>query len=100
MRAVGVWEYGGPEALRLVELPDPEPGSDQVLIRVRAAAVNPTDTLLRSGAHASRLVGREPPFVPGMDAEGVIERLGPGVDGRLRVGQSVVALVVPTGPHG
>jgi NADPH:quinone reductase-like Zn-dependent oxidoreductase len=100
MRAVGVWEYGGPEALQLVELPDPEPGADEVLVRVRAAAVNPTDTLLRSGGHASRLVGRKPPFVPGMDAEGVIERLGPGVDGRLRVGQRVVALVVPTGPHG
>lgn len=97
---MGVWEYGGPEALRLVELPDPEPGAGEVLIRVRAAAVNPTDTLLRSGAHASRLVGREPPFVPGMDAEGIIERLGPGVGGRLRVGQSVVALVVPTGAHG
>jgi NADPH:quinone reductase-like Zn-dependent oxidoreductase len=100
MKAVGVWEYGGPEALRVVELPDPEPGPREVLIRVHAAAVNPTDTLLRAGAHAARLAGVAPPYRPGMDAAGVVERLGAGVPERLRVGQRVIALVLPTGPHG
>jgi len=93
-----VWRYGGPEALRVVELPDPEPGPGEVLIRVHAAAVNPTDTMLRSGAHAARLQAAAPPYVAGMDAAGVVERLGAGVDDRLLVGQSVVALVVPAGP--
>lgn len=100
MKAVGVWEYGGPEALRVVELPDPAPGPGEVLIRVHAAAVNPTDTLLRAGAHAARLAGVAPPYRPGMDAAGVVERLGAGVPARLRVGQRVIALVLPTGPHG
>ncbi|HEX4247850.1 MAG TPA: NADP-dependent oxidoreductase [Pseudonocardia sp.] len=100
MKAVGVWEYGGPEALQVVELPDPEPGAGEVLIRVHAVAVNPTDTLLRAGAHAARLAGVAPPYRPGMDAAGVVEALGAGVPDRLRVGQSVIALVLPTGPHG
>lgn len=115
MKAIGVWEYGGPERLEEIELPDPEPGEGEVRIRVHAATVNPTDTLLRAGVHAARLGDRKPPFVPGMDAAGVLDALGPGavaprvdrpgvdgpgVDGRLAVGQRVIALVVPVGPHG
>ncbi|HEY0574757.1 MAG TPA: NADP-dependent oxidoreductase [Pseudonocardia sp.] len=100
MRAVGVREFGGPEVLRVLELPDPEPAKDEVLIRVHAAAVNPTDTMLRTGATVARFNGRQPPYVPGMDAAGVVERLGSGVDDRLRVGQRVIALVVPYGPRG
>ncbi|MER6640946.1 alcohol dehydrogenase catalytic domain-containing protein [Streptomyces microflavus] len=56
--------------------------------------------MLRTGGHAVRMTGRRPPFVPGMDAAGVIDQLGPGVEGRLAVGQRVVALVLFTGPHG
>lgn len=100
MRAVGVWKYGGPDALEVIEPPEPSPGRGEVRIRVRAATVNPTDTLLRAGVHAARLKDRQPPYVPGMDAAGVVEELGPDVGGRPRVGQSVIALVVPTGPHG
>lgn len=100
MKAIGVWEYGGPERLEVIDLPDPEPGEGEVRIRVHAAAVNPTDTLLREGVHAKRLGDRKPPFVPGMDAAGVLDAVGPGVDGRLRAGDRVIALVVPTGPRG
>ncbi|MFF1820683.1 NADP-dependent oxidoreductase [Kribbella sp. NPDC058245] len=100
MKAVGVWEYGGPEALQVLDLPEPNPGPGEVRIRVHAAAVNPTDTLLRAGAHASRMKGLKPPYVPGMDAAGVVEKLGPGADHRLEVGQPVVALVMPTGALG
>lgn len=100
MRAVGVTEYGGPDALGTVELPEPVAGPGEVRIRVHAAAVNPTDTLLRAGVHAGRLAGRTPPYVPGMDAAGVIDQLGPDADDRLREGQRVVALLVPTGVHG
>jgi NADPH:quinone reductase-like Zn-dependent oxidoreductase len=100
MKAVGVWQFGGPEQLRVVELPEPEPGPGEVRIRVHAAAVNPTDTLLRAGAHRARLAAVPPPYRPGMDAAGLIDKLGPELDGRLQLGQRVVALVLPSGPHG
>ncbi len=67
---------------------------------MHAAAVNPTDAMLRTGAYAARTTDVPPPYVPGMDAAGVIDQLGPGADGRLAVGQRVVALVIPTGPRG
>ncbi|MER7795614.1 NADP-dependent oxidoreductase [Streptomyces sp. NPDC097640] len=100
MKAIGVYEFGGPEALRVVELPEPQPGPGEVRIRVHAAAVNPTDVMLRTGGHAVRMADRRPPFVPGMDAAGVIDQLGPGVDDRLAVGQRVVAMVLFTSAHG
>ncbi|HEX4205186.1 MAG TPA: NADP-dependent oxidoreductase [Ktedonobacteraceae bacterium] len=100
MKAIGVNIFGGPEALQVVDLPEPHPGVGEVRIRVHAAAVNPTDTVFRAGWQASRLSGRKGPYIPGMDAAGVIDELGPSVDDRLKVGDRVVALVVPAGPHG
>ncbi|MYT97092.1 MULTISPECIES: NADP-dependent oxidoreductase [unclassified Streptomyces] len=100
MRAIGLDAFGGPEVLRVLELPEPEAGEGEVRIRVHAAAVNPTDVLLRTGGHAVRMEGIEPPYVPGMDAAGVVDQLGPGVGDRLAVGQPVVALVPFTGPGG
>lgn len=100
MKAVGVDEFGGPEVLRVLELPEPQAGPGEVRIRVHAAAVNPTDVMLRRGGHAVRMPDRRPPFVPGMDAAGVIDQVGPGTDARLSVGQRVVALVLFTGAHG
>jgi NADPH:quinone reductase len=100
MRAVGITEFGGPEVLRLVDLPDPEPGPGEVRIRVRAAAANPTDTVLRSGGRAERLRDIAPPHVPGMDAAGELEQIGQGVHTDLRVGDRVMAIVVPLGQRG
>ncbi len=100
MRAVGVLEFGGPQQLQVVELPAPEPGSREVRIRVHAVAVNPTDTLFREGAMAGRAKIQEPPFIPGMDAAGVIDAVGPDVDGRLKVGDRVVAMVLPSSAYG
>jgi NADPH:quinone reductase len=100
MRAVGVTEFGGPEALHVVELPEPVAGPGEVRIRVRAAAVNPTDTGLRSGARAAQLKDIPPPYVPGMDVAGVIDQIGDGVGGELRAGDRVMAIVVPLGSHG
>lgn len=98
MKAVGAKKFGGPEALEVLELPEPQAGPGEVRIRVHAAAVNPTDTALRAGF---RFGGEhEPPHVPGMDAAGVIDQVGPGVDDRLSVGQRVVAIVLPRGSHG
>jgi NADPH:quinone reductase-like Zn-dependent oxidoreductase len=100
MRAVGVTEWGGPDVLQLVELPTPEPGPGEVRIRVRAATVNPTDTVLRSGGRAERLRDVQPPHVPGMDAAGVVEEIGEGTETELTVGEQVMAVVLPLGPHG
>lgn len=100
MRAVGITEWGGPEVLHLVELPDPEAGPGEVLIRVHAATVNPTDTVLRSGARAHLAAGIPPPYVPGMEAAGVVEQIGGGARTDLRVGEHVMAIVLPRGSHG
>jgi NADPH2:quinone reductase len=78
MRAVGVREFGGRDRLEELELPKPKVPPDAVLIRVRAAGVNPVDWKLREG----RLDARFPhifPVVPGWDAAGVVEEVGPGV---------------------
>ena len=100
MRAVGVIEFGGPEALKVVELPEVHPGPGEVRIRVHAAAVNPTDTGLRSGGRAAMMKDDPPPYVPGMDAAGVIDEVGEGTDTDLAVGDAVMAMVVPKGSHG
>jgi NADPH:quinone reductase len=93
MRAVGIEEFGEPEVLKVVDRPMPVPGPAQVRIRVTAAAVNPTDLLLRSGALAAALAGQQPPYTPGMDASGVVDAVGDGVD--LAVGEPVMAFVNP-----
>jgi NADPH:quinone reductase len=101
VRAVGVIEYGGPEALRVLELPVPETGTGALRIRVHAAAVNPTDTLARNGARAeAQRAVSPPPYVPGMDAAGVVEEIGEGVATDLKPGDHVMAIVVPAGSHG
>ncbi len=100
MRAVGVTEFGGPEALSVVDVPDEPLGPGQVRLRVHAAAVNPTDTHLRQGDYAGRDPVKTPPWVPGMDAAGEVVEVGEGVDRDLSVGDAVMAVVVPTGAHG
>jgi NADPH:quinone reductase-like Zn-dependent oxidoreductase len=76
MKAIGLMEFGGPEVLKVVELPNPEPGAGELRIRVHAVAVNPTDITFRSGGRAAQLAGRPPPYVPGVDAAGVVDKLG------------------------
>ena len=100
MRAIGVNQYGGPDALEVVELPEPHAGPGQVRLRVRAAAVNPTDTLARDGSRAERQRKDPPPYVPGMDAAGEVDEIGEGTDTELHVGDPAMAIVVPDGSHG
>ncbi|MQA32270.1 NADP-dependent oxidoreductase [Modestobacter roseus] len=100
MRAVGVTEFGGPEALQLVDVPQEPLGPGQVRVRVAAVAVNPTDTGLRSGLYAERDQVEEFPYVPGMDVAGVLAEIGEGVETDLQVGDRVMGIVVPTGAHG
>lgn len=85
MKAIRVHEFGGPEVLRLEDVPEPQPGAGQVVVRVRAAGVNPVDTYIRSGAHAVRPAL---PYTPGLDAAGEVAAVGEGVT-RLTSGQRV-----------
>ncbi|WP_446045439.1 NADP-dependent oxidoreductase [Streptomyces olivaceus] len=100
MKAIGHVEFGGPEVLHPVELPDPVPGPGEVRIRVRAAAVSPTDTLRRSGVNADEMRSQEVPYVPGMELAGVLEEIGPDTDTDLSVGDHVMGIVFPLGSHG
>src|SRR5438067_7907690 len=76
MRAIRVREFGSPEVLRLKEVATPQPGPDQVLVRMHAIGVNPVETYIRAGTYA-RLP--ELPFTPGNDGAGVIEEIGDSV---------------------
>ncbi len=100
MRGVGVVEFGGPDVLKVVDLPEVHADAGEVRIRIHAATVNPTDTMLRSGARADALKDVPPPHIPGMDAAGVIDEVGPGTETDLAVGDSVMAMVIPNGSHG
>jgi len=76
MKAIRVHKFGGPETLQLDEIADPKPGPGQVLVRIRAAGVNPVDTYVRSGAYAMLPTL---PYIPGGDGAGVIGAVGDGV---------------------
>ncbi|MCU1634284.1 MAG: NADP-dependent oxidoreductase [Micrococcaceae bacterium] len=96
MEAIGVTEFGGPEVLKVQNLPEPHPGMKEVRIRVRAAAVSPTDTNVRTGAYD--MSQSEPPYMPGMDAAGVIDEVGEG--SAWNIGDEVMAIALPLGQHG
>ncbi len=100
MRAVGVTEFGGPDALHVLMVPEPHAGPGEVRLRVRAAAISPTDTWMRSGR--SRGLKKEPPWIPGTDAAGVVDEIGDGVDSPLvpAIGEAAMAIVLPSGPRG
>jgi len=100
MRAVGVFVHGGPEALEVVNLPEVHAGPGQVRLRVHAAAVNPTDTMARNGSRAEQQKADPPPYVPGMDAAGIVDEVGAGVTTGVQIGDAVMAMVVPQANHG
>jgi len=85
MRAILVRQHGGPEVLKLEDMPDPQPRDGEVLVRVRAAGVNPVDGYIRSGAHARKAA---PPYVPGLDGAGEVVAAGRGVN-RFAAGDRV-----------
>ena len=90
MKAIVVREFGGPQVMKLENMPEPSPGPNQVLIRVKAVGVNPVDTYIRSGTYA-----RKPslPYIPGADLAGIVEAVGSGVT-RFAPGQRVYAYAV------
>jgi NADPH2:quinone reductase len=85
MKAIIVKEFGSPEVMKLEEVPKPEVGTSQVLVRIKAAGVNPVDTYIRAGIHA---IKPNLPYTPGKDGAGVIEEIGQGVK-KFKVGDRV-----------
>jgi NADPH:quinone reductase-like Zn-dependent oxidoreductase len=91
MKAVQYGQFGGPEVLELVEVPDPHPRPGQVRIAVRAVGVNPIDWKMRSG-----VMGGELPQSTGREAAGVIDEVGEGV-GQVAPGDRVFGFVTGAG---
>ena len=85
MKAIQIHATGGPEVLELGDLPIPEPGAGQVLIRDEAAGVNVIEIYFRKGVYKAAL-----PLIPGSEAAGTVEELGPGVTGFV-AGDAVVS---------
>lgn len=96
MRAVTITRAGGPEVLTVTDHPVRAAGPGEVRIAVKAAAVNPTDILMRQNPE---VYAKGSPGIPGMDAAGIIESVGEG-EGRLRVGDEVMAVATPRRPEG
>jgi NADPH2:quinone reductase len=90
VKRIVVDEFGGPEVLRVAEADDPRPAPGELRIRVEAAGVSFTDTLVRAGSY---LGGPKPPFTPGYEVVGIVDEVGPGCS-RLKVGDRVAALLV------
>lgn len=91
MKAIRIHEYGNADVLRYEEAPVPEPGPDEVLIRIHGAGVNPVEWKIRNGAMRQTRPLRFPAIL-GADAAGTVERVGPVVS-RFRPGDAVVARV-------
>ncbi len=95
MKAIRVEQFGGPEVLRVAEIPEPRPSAGQILVRLHAAGINPVDTYVRSGKYL-----RLPPlpYTPGADGAGRIEALGDGA-GPLANGDRVYVAGSITGTY-
>lgn len=97
MKALRIHEYGGPEVLRLEDLPRPSPAADEVLIHVHAMSVNPVDWKLRSG-QARKHLELPMPCILGGDISGIVEQTGGAVSG-FKAGDAVYALLGLTGAY-
>jgi NADPH:quinone reductase len=82
VKAIQIQSYGGLEVLRTTTLSDPDPGPDEVLVRIKASAVNPLDGIVRMGHFP---IAKEPPLILGEEAAGIVDRNGAGFKARERV---------------
>jgi NADPH2:quinone reductase len=96
MKRISVYEFGEPEVLKLEEASVPSPGRGEVVLRVKAAGVNPYDAYMRAGAYGAR--NPSLPFTPGSDASGLVESLGADVTD-LAVGDRVFTTGTITGAY-
>lgn len=92
MRAIRFDAYGGPEVLKLAEVPAPEPKAGEVQIKVDHVGINYGETLHRKGKYQD---GAPPPAIPGMECSGTVAKLGAGVT-EFKVGQRVAAMTKET----
>jgi len=88
MRAAQVSQYGGPDVIQILDVPQPSVGPGQLLVRAHAVGVGPWDALIREG-HSG--VPQTLPLIPGSDVAGIVDVLGPGVTG-FAVGDQVYGL--------
>jgi NADPH2:quinone reductase len=95
MKAIQVHEFGGPEVLKLEEIPTPQPTAGQILVRVHAAGVNPYDTYMRNGSYA---IKPPLPYTPGSDGAGTVEAVGSGVT-KVKPGDRVYIAKTVTGAY-
>ena len=91
MKAVRIYEYGGPEQLRYEDVAEPQYGEDEVLVKVRATSINPIDWKIRDGLVRKRF-NPQLPVIPGGDLSGGVAAVGPGVTS-FRVGDPVFAMI-------
>lgn len=96
MKAIVIDRFGEPEVMVLKEVPDPRPAAGQVLVRLKAAGVNPVETYQRAGSHGYS--SRPLPFTPGADGAGVVEAVGDGAVG-VRPGDRVYTCGSLTGTY-
>jgi len=85
MKAIVVREFGAPDVLKLEETADLEPNENQILVKIEAAGVNPVDTYVRQGNHAT---APPLPFTPGKDGSGIVESVGANVS-KVKTGERV-----------
>ncbi len=95
MKAILVRQFGGPEVLKLEELPTPKPAAGQVLVRIHAAGVNPYDTYMRTGTYAQKPAL---PYTPGSDGAGMIEAVGEGIK-KVKAGDRVYTAKTISGAY-
>ncbi len=95
MKAIRVHEFGGPEVMKLEDVPDPQPGPGQVVVRIRAAGVNPVDAYIRTGTYANK---PNLPYTPGSDAGGIVLTVGADVK-RVQPGDKVYVTASRTGTY-
>ncbi len=100
MKTIGFKEFGDPEVLEIMEFPDNIIGSEEIKIHNYASAVNPTDIVSRSGLIKHFIKDFSLPCVPGMDFAGKVEQVGEAVETGIKVGDSVMGMVMPNGIYG
>ncbi|MFL6263902.1 MAG: quinone oxidoreductase family protein [Thermoanaerobaculia bacterium] len=90
MKAIRIHSVGGPEVMKLEEVPDPRPGEGQAVVRIEAAGVNYVDVYFRTGLYKAPAI----PFTPGQEAAGTVAAVGPGVT-EVAVGDRVAYTAIP-----
>ena len=101
MRAVGLMEHGGPEVLQVVEVPEAQAGPGQVAgSRFMPPPSTRPMSWPRNGSRAEQQKLDPPPYIPGMDAAGIVDQIGDGVTTGVKLGDRVMAMVCPAAAHG